>query len=190
MGHDRLVAMAASAGARVTVYPVNFGEVFPATGGLPLPKRAPERQAYRMMELKRWREELDISLNLTPAHFPANDQLATRSVIALRGMEPASAEDVEQDRAIKLSGLILAAVWSKDLDIGDESVLSGLIEQTGADAGQVLEHAKTPETAERYAADTADAIKRGIFGAPTYAFSDEIFWGQDRLAFVAKKING
>jgi 2-hydroxychromene-2-carboxylate isomerase len=56
LGAARLERMVAEAGASLRIYPVDFGTIFPASGGLPLPKRAPARQAYRMMELRRWRE--------------------------------------------------------------------------------------------------------------------------------------
>ncbi len=188
MGHDRLIAMVGSANAQITVHPINFGEVFPATGGLPLPKRAPERQAYRMMELKRWREEHSIELNLTPAHFPAVEKLAAHTVVALRSIDQAADRKDIQQHSIKLTGLILAAVWRDEKDISDKSVLADLIEQAGANPDEVLAAAQQPETEALYAADTAKAIQRGVFGAPTYVIDDEVFWGQDRLSFVEKRL--
>ena len=49
---------------------VDYGTIFPKTGGLPLPKRSPERQAYRMMDLKRFRDYLNIPLVVEPQFFP------------------------------------------------------------------------------------------------------------------------
>ncbi|MES2943725.1 MAG: DsbA family protein, partial [Pseudomonadota bacterium] len=62
LGHQRFVAIAEAAGATVRVLPVDYGKVFPASGGLPLAKRAPQRQAYRLVELKRFSEHLNIPL--------------------------------------------------------------------------------------------------------------------------------
>ena len=56
-------------GATVNVKPAKFGPIFEQTGGLPLPKRSPQRQAYRMMELKRWREVSGLPLNVQPKFF-------------------------------------------------------------------------------------------------------------------------
>ena len=53
LGHARFQAIAAQAGAVIRVRPVDLGKIFPLTGGLPLPQRAPARQAYRLMELRR-----------------------------------------------------------------------------------------------------------------------------------------
>src|SRR5580658_3504470 len=82
LGHQRVGAMAERQGARIVVKPVDFAKVFAASGGLPLAKRPPQRQAYRLFELKRWRRFLDIPLNLEPAHFPAPAELASRLILA------------------------------------------------------------------------------------------------------------
>ena len=58
LGHERLAAIAAKAKARIKVLPVDLGRVFPVSGGLPLAKRAPQRQAYRLVELKRFSDFL------------------------------------------------------------------------------------------------------------------------------------
>src|SRR5690349_25178283 len=70
--------------ATINVKPAKFGPIFEQTGGLPLPKRSPQRQAYRLMELKRWREFWGIPLNIEPKFFPSDDAAATRLVIAAK----------------------------------------------------------------------------------------------------------
>src|SRR5689334_25418302 len=69
LGSKRFEDIARKHHAHVTIWPVDFGSVFAVSGGLPLPKRAPQRQAYRMMELKRWRDQLGVKLNLEPKLF-------------------------------------------------------------------------------------------------------------------------
>ena len=70
LGAARIEALAAKYNATLRIYPVDFGTVFAGSGGLPLPKRAPQRQAYRLMELRRWREFLGIPINIQPKIFP------------------------------------------------------------------------------------------------------------------------
>src|SRR3954451_7134542 len=71
-------------GVAVNIKPCKFGPIFEQTGGLALPKRSPQRRAYRMMDLKRWREVRGIALTLEPKHFPCDDLVATRLVIAAK----------------------------------------------------------------------------------------------------------
>src|SRR5690349_18936317 len=84
LGAARFEGMIARYGASARIYPVDFGTIFPASGGLPLPQRSPQRKAYRMMELKRWREHLGIPIQLEPRFFPANEALSSQCVIAVR----------------------------------------------------------------------------------------------------------
>src|SRR3981081_4275954 len=70
LGSKRFETIAQKHGADVAIWPVDFGSVFAVSGGLPLPKRAPQRQTYRMMELKRWRDHLGVKTTLQPQVFP------------------------------------------------------------------------------------------------------------------------
>ena len=84
LGAARIEALAAKHGASLRIWPVDFGTVFAGSGGLPLPKRAPQRQAYRLMELRRWRDFLGVPINIEPKFFPASEALTGPCVIALR----------------------------------------------------------------------------------------------------------
>ncbi|MGD1876633.1 MAG: 2-hydroxychromene-2-carboxylate isomerase [Kiloniellaceae bacterium] len=179
LGSQRFAEIAQRHGADVRVKPVNFGEIFPRTGGLPLAKRAPERQAYRMMELKRWSAHLGIPIKLQPAHFPAQEQLAARLVIAAgeTGGKP-----------LALAQAFGRAVWEEERDIADEATCEAIAQETGHPAADLLAKAREAETQARYEALTGEALSRGVFGAPSYVYRDEIFWGQDRLDFLDRAL--
>ena len=70
LGHERFVAIARENGVQVEVRPLDLSRVLAVSGGLPLAKRAPQRQAYRLVELKRWSNFLGLTLNLQPKVFP------------------------------------------------------------------------------------------------------------------------
>lgn len=181
LGAARLEAIVARRGASVRIFPVNFGIIFPASGGLPLPKRAPQRQAYRLMELERWRAHLGIPIHLKPRFFPANEAQATLCVIAAR-------ETIGDAQAITLAHRVLKALWEEEKDTGNSATLAGLIADAGLDAPALMKLAAEPRWAERRDRDTQDALARGVFGAPSYVIGDEIFWGQDRLEFVERRL--
>ena len=93
LGHARFERMAAAASAEVRVRPMDLGKIFPLSGGLPLGKRAPQRQAYRLVELRRFSEWLQLPLTLQPKHFPVAGDPSARliSVVAERdGSQAAS----------------------------------------------------------------------------------------------------
>lgn len=179
LGSARFAAIAKRHGAEVHVKPVNFGDIFPRTGGLPLAKRAPERQAYRLVELKRWSEHLGIPIHLQPAHFPADEQLAAQLVIA--------AGDTGGDPLV-LAQAIGKAVWEEERDIADRATCEAILQETGHDVASLLSAADDPAMAGRRAALTEEAVARGVFGAPSYVYRDEIFWGQDRLGFLERAL--
>jgi 2-hydroxychromene-2-carboxylate isomerase len=180
LGHQRFAAMAAAAGATVRVLPVDLGRVFPLSGGLPLGKRAPQRQAYRLVELKRFSEHLQLPLHLHPRFFPVAGDDAARLVVAVDQHDGTEA-------AMALTGAILRAVWAEERNIADPAVLAELLAECGLPAGR-LEDSRGGEAQQRYAANTQEAIELGVFGAPTYVIDGELFWGQDRLEFVQRRL--
>jgi carboxymethylenebutenolidase len=181
LGHQRLRDVAQAAGAPVRVRPVDLGgKVFPISGGLPLGQRAPQRQAYRLVELKRFSEHLGAPLNLQPRYFPVGGDDASRLIIAVDVLQGAQA-------ALNITGAILAAVWAQERNIADPAVLSQLLSEQGLPA-QAMDKAQSQEVQERYEQYTQEAIAAGVFGAPSYVVDGEIFWGQDRLDFLERRL--
>ena len=182
LGAARIEAMAAYHGAALRIFPVDFREViFPASGGLPLPKRSPQRQSYRMQELRRWRDHLGIPIVLEPKHSPFDEVFAACCVIAAR-------ETAGDAQAVALAHHILKAVWEEEQDPGDRATLARLIGEAGLNAPALMALAEEPRWAEKRRTDSEAALARGVFGAPSYVIGDEIFWGQDRLEFVARHL--
>ncbi|MBP0463056.1 2-hydroxychromene-2-carboxylate isomerase [Roseomonas sp. PWR1] len=181
LGAARIEAMAARHGATLRIFPVDFGTIFANSGGLPLPKRSPQRQAYRLQELARWREQLGIPITIQPRHFPHNELPGCAAVIAVR-------ETIGDAPAIRLAHRILKALWEEEANPADPATLAALIAECGLDAGQVASLAADPRWLERRMADTEAALARGVFGAPSYVIGEDIFWGQDRLDFVERRL--
>ena len=167
LGHARFGEIARRHGARVNVKPVDFGVIFPQSGGLPLPKRAPQRQAYRLVELNRWKAYLSVPLVVQPKHFPVNTNPAAHLICA-----------AAEDRRMSLAGDLLAALWKDDRNLADPEVLKEIASRHGVAQGDE----------GKYQAYTQEALERGVFGAPSYVYRDEIFWGQDRLEFLERAL--
>ena len=181
LGHQRFADMARAAGAQVNVLPVDLGgKVFPVSGGLPLAKRAPQRQAYRLVELKRFSAHLGLPLNLSPKFFPVASDDAARLIIAVNMNDGAEA-------ALAIAGAVMRAVWVEDRNIADEKEHAALLESLSLPARRLTD-ARSQAVQERYETDTQRAIDSGVFGAPTFIVDGEMFWGQDRLDFVQRRL--
>lgn len=180
LGHTRFVQIAAAAGAAVRVLPVDFGKIFPISGGLPLGQRAPQRQAYRLVELQRFSEHLQMPLNRQPKFFPVGGDPAARLITAVNQHDGSAA-------ALALAGAIFRAVWVEERDIASAQVLAEILQAVGRDAAR-LAQSQAPEIQQLYEANTQQAIDAGVFGAPSYVVNGEIFWGQDRLDLLEKKL--
>jgi carboxymethylenebutenolidase len=181
LGHERFCEIARAAKANVRVLPVDLGgKVFPVTGGVPLSKRAPQRQAYRLLELKRFSEALGQPINLQPRYFPVSGDDAARLIVAVDMHDGTEA-------ALALTGAVLRGVWVDDVNTADANVLAAMLATLGLPARR-LDDAYSQAAHARHEADSALAIEAGVFGAPSYVIDGEIFWGQDRLDFVERRL--
>ncbi len=179
LGDARLREIADRYGATLKHKPVNTALIFSRTGGLQLKDRSDQRKAYRMQELSRWRDHLGVELTLEPRYFPTNDQLAARTVAALRQ----SGEDPPE-----LVHALMRACWVEDRDVAEASVVKSVLDTVGLESETLLARAESEECQNEVETNTEEAISRGVFGVPTYLIGDQLFWGQDRLDFVERAL--
>ncbi|SFM01909.1 2-hydroxychromene-2-carboxylate isomerase [Methylobacterium pseudosasicola] len=168
-------------GVHVLYKPVDLFAVFAAGGGKPVRERPLQRQAYRLVEMQRWRQIRDIPLVLHPKYYPADPSLAHRVLLA--------ALDEGSDVAAYVHAG-LKAVWADERDIGNPDTVRRLAEESGLDGGRLLLRAEAQDLREREVDLTREAIGRQVFGAPFYFYRDEPFWGQDRLDLLEAAIRG
>ncbi|MDQ6681575.1 MAG: 2-hydroxychromene-2-carboxylate isomerase [Pseudomonadota bacterium] len=180
LGHQRFAVIAKAAGATINLMPTDLGKVFAVSGGLPLAKRPAQRQAYRLVELRRFADHLGVTLHLQPAFFPVAGDTAARLIIAVDQHDGT-------DAAMALAGKVLSGVWADQRNIADAPTLGAMLGECGLPARR-LDDAQDPAIQQRYDANTQKSIDAGIFGAPTYLIDGEMFWGQDRLDFVERRL--
>src|SRR3954469_5233597 len=181
LGSAVLAEIAARNGATVNIKPSKFGPIFEQSGGLPWPNRSPQRRAYRMMDLKRWREVRGIPLTLEPKYFPCDDLAAARLIIAAK---------LQGKDAHKLSLELGRALWEREETLADPAAVASAAQRAGLDAAAL--RAAAPSDAELdklHEKFTQEALSAGVFGAPSYVLpSGEVFWGQDRLELLERAL--
>jgi len=171
IGHAELLRLAEKQGLAVDYRPVDLMEVFPESGGLPLSKRHPARQAYRLLELQRWRQKRGLDFHLWPRFWPFNPAHADRVICAL------VAEKADPQKFIAGA---FAAIFEQNRNLADADEIAAVLGETGYHPSW-LARAEAPAAAALYADNRRQALAAGVFGSPSYVLDGEVFWGQDRL---------
>lgn len=143
----------------------------------------PVRERYTRIEYRRWGEYLGLEINLDPVHHNGPRELPSGAVIF------AQQQGLDADA---VSHAILQALWRDDRDIADPAVVAEVLDALGLEVpgAMICEKAMMPAVQQELAENTRLAAEKGIFGAPTYIYQDEPFFGQDRLDFLERSITG
>jgi len=176
LGHQRLMNMAQAHGAKVRIKPVDIGgQIFPASGGLPVGQRAPQRQAYRLVELKRFSAFLNLPLNLHPKFFPVSGDDASRLIIAVDQHDGA-------DAALRLCAALLAVVWVQERNLADAAVLAEVLHEKHLPAERLMQSQQSNVQA-LYQSHTEDALKRGCLVRPPLWWKASCFGAKTAWTF-------
>jgi 2-hydroxychromene-2-carboxylate isomerase len=180
LGHRRFYDIARAHSAEILYLPIDSSIVFPKTGGLALKDRSLQRKRYRMQELRRWRSHLKLELNLEPKYFPTDPKLASCVVIAA----------IEAGHNVtELVYELMRAVWVREEDVSDPSVIKSAIERSEGNVAELLSAANQLHVQSVFSENSERAVTKGVFGVPSYVVGEEVFWGQDRLEFLDTFLN-
>jgi 2-hydroxychromene-2-carboxylate isomerase len=172
VGHRAFRGLVSTYDLKVNHKPVVLVDLFSETGGLPLMKRHPVRQRYRMVELQRWRDRRGLKFHLQPANWPFNARLADGVVIAAieAGLDP--------DRYLARG---FAAVWEDQLSLADPATIAKLADESGLPGKELVERSEQEAISAAYEQNRQDALASDVFGSPAFVLDGEVFWGQDRI---------
>ncbi|MFZ6646346.1 2-hydroxychromene-2-carboxylate isomerase [Undibacterium sp. TJN25] len=179
LGHKRFVELAKKYDVKIDARPFDLGKIFGVSGGLPLAKRAPQRQAYRLVEMQRWSEYLGLPMNLQPTFFPVAADPAALLIIAAQLTNGT-------DAAMSLTQAIMSAVWENQKNIADPDTLVALALECELDGKALLKSSETASVQAEYDRFTNEATAGNVFGAPWFVYQGESYWGQDRLDFLER----
>lgn len=176
LGIKRLKEISKKYSAQIIEKPIDLvGKVFVATGGTPVPQRHISRQNYRLLELKRWGEFLNIKINQKPKFFPPKDpHLPALFCLA----------SIDMGINMDFSSKVLEHLWLKENDISNIDTLKLIADDLKISFEELSKLATSDKIKKIYEANTQEAINMNIFGVPSYVYNNEIFWGQDRLELL------
>ena len=159
--------------------PFDLFAAFALTGQKKVKERPPQIQANRLNELRRWGDFLEMKINIQPKHFPPDPTPSHKMIVAATK----TGKDVTG-----LANAYMAACWVEERDIGDTNTIVAIANEQGFEGKTLLEAAGSTETQQELEQNTKEAISANVFGAPTWIYQGELFWGQDRIDFLARAI--
>ena len=168
----QMPGLAQRTGSTITYRPMLLGGVFKATGNAS-PVEVAAKGANMMRDIERYAEFYGVPYRVSP-YFPIN-------TLALMRGAASCAPGGELERYL---GVIFSALWEQQRNLGDPAVLREVLTAAGFDAEDLFARVQTPEVKQALVNTTEEAVRRGVFGAPTFFVGGEMFFGQDRLAMV------
>ncbi|OBY58088.1 2-hydroxychromene-2-carboxylate isomerase [Pseudomonas sp. AU12215] len=178
LAYTQLPGICAESGAELVYRPVLLGGVFQATGNAS-PIAVPAKGRYTLIDMTRFARRYGVPMKMNP-HFPINTLTLMRAATGVQLRQP--------ERFEALLACVFKGMWVDALNLGDPAVLGPLLAEAGFDPQALLALTAEQEVKDALKANTEAAIKRGMFGAPTFFVGNEMFFGQDRLDFVREAL--
>ncbi|HZG29851.1 MAG TPA: 2-hydroxychromene-2-carboxylate isomerase [Ensifer sp.] len=175
-----LPEIAARTGAQIVWRPILIGGVFKATGNVS-PMTVPAKGSYSTIDLYRWAEYYGIPFQMNP-HFPINTLPLMRGATAMLMRGPKALE--------AYLDAIYPAMFEQPVNLGEPAEIGKVLARAGIDPQALMAEIGTDAVKDKLRTDTDDAVQRGVFGAPTFFVGTEMYWGQDRLMFVERALQG
>ena len=178
LANTRLAGLKARTRCEVIYRPMLLGGVFKATGNRsPAEESVVPKLKYQSIEMRRWVDHYAVPFVSNP-FFPIN------TIQIMRAAHAAQEMGVFE----KFHTAIFGAMWEREKNLGDGEILVQELGDSGLDAEALLSKAVSAEVKTLLRETSDEAVSRGVFGAPTFFVEDDMFFGNDRLDFVERRL--
>ncbi|MBJ2248723.1 2-hydroxychromene-2-carboxylate isomerase [Pseudomonas haemolytica] len=179
LAYTQLPALCAETGAQLVYQPMLLGGVFKATGNAS-PITVPAKGRYMLDDLARYAKRYNVPLRFNP-HFPINTLLMMRAITGMQIHQP--------ERFSDFIDCLFGALWVEGRHLGDPEVVANVLVEHGFDPEHILALSNDEAVKNALKDKTEQAVKRGVFGAPSFFVGNHLFFGQDRLDFVREALS-
>lgn len=166
----------ANTGADIQMTPILLGGLFQASQNAS-PVDTPAKSAYIMRDCVRMAGKRGVPFNPNP-HFPLSTVMVMRAIIG-------ASRDGD---AAPLTAAAFKAMWVDQQKLDDPNALEMLADQAGIPVATLAGWISSDSVKAELRHNTDDAAQRGAFGAPTFFVGEEMFFGQDRMDWVAEAL--
>lgn len=181
LGSARFMEIAAAAGRRIRHKPIDLRHVVAVAGSIPFNQRSQAHYDYYFgREIERWSQYRNAPvLGRTPTHHRNDITLPNCTLIA------GELQGLNIDR---LAHAMLERHWRDDADLADADTLKDIAASVDIDAAPLLAAVETEAVQSVYRGNTEEAVRRSVFGSPTYFVDGDMFYGQDRLELIERAL--
>ena len=178
LAYKALPRVAAANNAEIAWRPMLLGGVFKATGNHS-PADIPAKMHWLSQDLQRWARRYGVPFAQNP-HFPINTLVLMRGAVGMQMRGPDFPKYLET---------IFHAMWGEPRNLGQPDDLAAVLRAAGFDVEAFQALVNDAAVKDQLKKNTEEAVARGVFGAPSFFVGEELFWGQDRLDFVAQALS-
>jgi 2-hydroxychromene-2-carboxylate isomerase len=179
LASTQIQKIATETGATLVYRPMLLGGVFKATGNSS-PVTVPAKGKWMFSDMSLWAKRYGVTLKMNP-FFPINTLPLMRGAVAMQMRMP--------EKFDAYLAAVMNAIWQDKKNMGDPAVIAEVLTQIGLDPGAFMAMIGDDEIKAALVKNTEEAVNRGVFGAPTFFVSDQMFFGQDRMVFVKEALS-
>ncbi len=178
LAYTQLPRIAKQHGAQIVWTPILLGGVHKASGNQS-PAFVPAKGRWMFADIAKWAKRYGVTFAMNP-NFPINTMALMRGAVAMQLKMPG--------QFLTYVDAMYKAMWEKPRNLGDPAEVAAVLKEAGLDPEKVFALVGAQDVKDKLKANSDDAVERGVFGAPTFFIGDEMFFGQDRLEFVAEAL--
>ncbi|NIO43587.1 MAG: thioredoxin domain-containing protein [Burkholderiales bacterium] len=178
LAYTQLPRIAEQQGAEIIWTPILLGGVHKACGNQS-PVLVPAKGRWMFGDIAKWAKRYGVAFETNP-NFPVNTIALMRGAVGVQMRMP--------DQFPAYVEALYKAMWVTPRNLGEPSEVAAALNAAGLDAQKIFALVGEQDVKDKLKANSDDAVARGVFGAPTFFVHDEMFFGQDRLDFVAEAL--
>jgi 2-hydroxychromene-2-carboxylate isomerase len=178
LARTQLPALSSRTGAEFRLWPMHLLNLMKRVGNVPTTVICANKMKYAGQDIGRWVAKYRVPFEFNSHVFAADQSLPLRGALV--------AQELRVEKAY--NDAVFGAFWGEALDVNDRERLIQRLNDADLDGRALLATADTPEYGERLEANTKLAAERGVFGSPTFIVDGDVFFGNDRLAFLEERL--